>query len=113
MAEVQLIAPHGGVLVENLAGEAERAALLEKAPSLPQIVIGSRQLADLEMLANGAYSPLTGFLTQADYLSVVNTMHLINGLPWSIPITLPVTAEQVAGLTTGAEVALVNAQGQL
>ena len=113
MTEAQLIAPHGGTLIVNLAEEAERATLLTRAEALPRIVVGSRQLADLEMLANGAYSPLTGFMGQADYLSVVNDMHLSNGLPWSIPITLPVQAEQVAGLKVGAEVALVNTQGVL
>ncbi len=108
-----LIAPHGGVLVINMADEAEQANLRDSAQSLPHITIGSRQLADLEMLAHGAYSPLTGFLTRDDYLSVVGTMHLTNGLPWSIPITFPVTAEQAAGIQEGSDVALVNAQGVL
>ena len=115
MTEHQLIAPHGGELVINLATEEERAALLERAllaaeqGGLPRVVVGSRQLADLEMLANGAYSPLKGFMGRADYLGVVNEMHLSNGLPWSIPVTLPVSAEQSAGLKEGAEVALVDA----
>lgn len=113
MTEVQLIAPHGGTLIANLATEVESTALLARAQTLPRIVVGSRQLADLEMLANGAYSPLTGFMRQADYLSVVNDMHLSNGLPWSIPITLPVQADQAAHLKEGMEVALVNAQGDL
>jgi sulfate adenylyltransferase len=114
VAEQQLIAPHGGKLIVNLANEAESAALLAKQQGgLAQIMVGSRQLADLEMLANGAYSPLTGFMKRADYLSVVNDMHLSNGLPWSIPITLPVDAEKAAGLKEGEEVALVDAQGNL
>ncbi|HEY0755834.1 MAG TPA: sulfate adenylyltransferase [Ktedonobacteraceae bacterium] len=113
MTEAQLLAPHGGTLIINLAGEDERATLLARAEALPELVVGSRQLADLEMLAHGAYSPLSGFMGQADYLSVVNTMHLSNGLPWSIPITLAVQAEQAAQLKEGAEVALVNAQGLL
>src|SRR5579859_1534692 len=108
-----LIAPHGGVLVRNIAEGTERAALLEQAQALPHITIGSRQLADLEMLAIGAYSPLTGFVTRADYLSIVNDMHLSNGLPWSIPITLSTTAEQAQGLKIGSQVALVNEQGTL
>jgi sulfate adenylyltransferase len=99
--------------VLNQAGEAESAELLAKSAGLPRITIGSRQLADLEMLAIGAYSPLTGFLMRADYLSVVNEMHLSNGLPWSIPITLAVDAEQVAHLKEGGEVALVDARGDL
>jgi sulfate adenylyltransferase len=108
-----LIAPHGGELVINLASEDERAELQGVARSLPQIVVGSRQLADLEMLANGAYSPLGGFMTRDDYLSVVNDMHLSNGLPWSIPITLSVTADQADAIAPGSRVALVNDQGAL
>lgn len=108
-----LIAPHGGGLVINVAGEQERAELQERAKSLPQIQVGSRQLADLEMLAIGAYSPLGGFMNRAAYLGVVNEMHLNNGLPWSIPITLSISSEQAATLKEGTHVALVNAQGSL
>lgn len=108
-----LIAPHGGELIINLAGEAERAELQARSASLPKITVGSRHLADLEMLANGAYSPLGGFMTRDDYLGVVNDMHLSNGLPWSIPITLPVSSEQAAALSIGSQVALVNEQNEL
>lgn len=106
-----LIAPHGGELILNMASETEQPALLEQAKTFPHITIGSRQLADLEMLAIGAYSPLHGFMTQADYLGVVNNMHLSNGLPWSIPITLSTSEEQAQKLTPGSQIALVNAQG--
>ena len=108
-----LIAPHGGALTINRASESERAALQERARSLPQLVVGSRQQADLEMLAIGAYSPLTGFMTQADYLGSVNEMHLANGLPWSIPITLATSREQAARLQDGTQVALVSAGGSV
>jgi sulfate adenylyltransferase len=109
----QLIAPHGGELVLNMASEAERADLQERARGLPEVTVGSRQLADLEMLAIGAYSPLSGFMKRADYLGAVNDMHLENGLPWSVPITLSVTPEQAAGLKEGLQVALMNEQGTL
>src|SRR5258708_12104810 len=108
-----LIAPHGGELIINMAGAQERAELQERAGSLPQIQVGSRQLADLEMLAHGAYSPLHGFMNRADYLGSVKDMHLSDGLPWSIPITLAVSSEQAAGLKEGSQVALVDAQGTL
>ena len=108
-----LIAPHGGELIRNMATEAEQVELQERAKSLPQIVIGSRQLADLEMLANGAYSPLRGFMAQQDYRRVVNEMHLANGLPWSVPITLSTSAEQARTLSEGTQVALVTEQGTL
>ena len=87
----------------NMAGEQESAG------SLPRIEVGSRQLADLEMLAIGAYSPLGGFMNRADYVGVVNDMHLSNGLPWSVPITLSTSTEQAAALKEGSQVALVNA----
>src|SRR6266705_5661462 len=108
-----LIAPHGGELTLNMASERERAELQERARSLPQVQVGSRQLADLEMLAIGAYSPLGGFMNKADYLGSVNDMHLSNGLPWSVPITLSTTSEQAASLKEGAQISLVNAQGTL
>jgi sulfate adenylyltransferase len=108
-----LIAPHGGSLVLNFAASDEQNVLREQAQSFPRVVIGSRQLADLELLANGAYSPLKGFMTREDYVSVVNDMHLRNGLPWSIPITLSVSTEQAASLTEGQRIALVDNDGTL
>src|SRR6266705_2441805 len=108
-----LLAPHGGALVINMAGDSERTELQQRAPSLPQVQVGSRQLADLEMLAIGAYSPLRGFMTKADYLGSVNDMHLASGLPWSIPITLATSTEQAANLKERSAIALVNAQGTL
>lgn len=108
-----LIAPHGGKLIINFASQAEQQELRERAQTLPQIIIGSRQLADLEQLANGAYSPLKGFLNRADYESVVNTMHLSNGLPWSVPVTLAVSSEQAEALREGTEIALVDQVGEL
>ncbi|GHO59579.1 sulfate adenylyltransferase [Ktedonobacter robiniae] len=108
-----LIAPHGGTLIINLASQTEQQELRERGQALPQIVIGSRQLADLEQLANGAYSPLKGFLNRADYESVVNTMHLSNGLPWSVPVTLAVSSEQAEKLQEGSEVALLDQAGEL
>ncbi len=108
-----LIAPHGDELIINLASEDEQRELQAQAQSFPRVVIGSRQLADLEQLANGAYSPLQGFLTRDDYLSVVDSMHLSNGLPWSIPITLAVSSEQAQSLTEGERVALVDQDGEL
>lgn len=108
-----LIAPHGGELVINLASDAEQQELRALAAHLPSIVINERQLSDLEQLANGAYSPLHGFLNREDYLSVVNTMHLSNGLPWSIPITLAVTREQAATFSEGEQIALRDSEGEL
>ncbi len=65
-------------------------------------------ISDLEMVAIGAYSPLSGFMTQADYERVVREMRLADGTVWPIPVTLPVSEEVAAGLNPGDEIALVD-----
>ncbi|HEV2474518.1 MAG TPA: sulfate adenylyltransferase [Chthonomonadales bacterium] len=104
----QTIAPHGGVLIDRFVPSEKRAALAEEAAKLPRIELNARQVSDLELIAIGAVSPLTGFMCRADYESVVTGMRLANGLPWTIPITLAVTATQAASLSPGSRAALVD-----
>ena len=108
----QNIAPHGGTLINRLARGHERESLATKAEGLTHVPLASREISDLEMIATGAMSPLTGFMTQADYSPVVDTMRLANGLPWSLPVTLAVTEALAAELSTGQEVTLVGADNQ-
>ncbi len=107
--EQGLIAPHGGKLnPREVSGDAARS-LEEKAASLRKHVLNSRELSDLELLANGGFSPIDGFMTQAQYKSVVDTMHLPDGLPWSIPVTLSVSKEEANAFK--GDIALTEADG--
>jgi sulfate adenylyltransferase len=92
---IETIAPHGGQLVNRIASDRQKQEFLAQADRLPRVQLSSRSLSDLELIAIGGFSPLTGFMNQADYISVVEKMRLDNGLPWSIPIALPV-AEAIA-----------------
>src|SRR5437762_936738 len=102
-----LIPPHGGALEERLLPEAARAEAARQAATLPRIALSSRQLADLELLAVGAASPLRGFLGRADYERVVRELRLADGAVWSLPLTLAVDEANAAAVREGGEVALV------
>ncbi len=104
----QLIAPHGGNLVDRTVSGDEAAALAAEAAGLPRVRMTEKQTADLDMIASGALSPLTGFMSQADYAATVETMHLAGGLPWALPVTLG-----VEGGVTADRIALEGNEGDL
>ena len=111
MPDIDQIAPHGGTLVNLLASGPDAEGLRAEAANLPKLAVSDRELADLEMIAVGALSPLTGFQGEADYHSVLDSMHLTNGLPWSIPVTLSVDDDGAHRLGGAAAVALTAGEG--
>ncbi|WP_087455796.1 sulfate adenylyltransferase [Tumebacillus avium] len=106
-----LIAPHGGTLINRVLTGEQRAEQQKIAESAKKVALDAFALSDLELIANGAFSPLTGFMGQADYASVVETMRLADGTVWSLPITLPVTQETAETIALGEIVALVGEDG--
>jgi ATP sulfurylase/adenylyl-sulfate kinase len=104
----KLIAPHGGALINRLLTGEAREEALARARGLQSVLLSDINLADLEMIATGGLSPLTGYMERADYEAAVHHMRLANGLPWSIPVTLAVSREQAAGIKLGQDVALVE-----
>ena len=107
------IPPHGGTLVDREVGGDEASALAERARSLPALRLSSRALSDLELIAIGGFSPLEGFMTGAQYKAVVKDMHLPDGLPWSLPVTLAATRDEAQALKEGQQVALAGEAGEL
>ena len=111
MTDTDPIAPHGGTLVDLRADADTGAALKAEAANLPKVVVSERELSDLEMIAVGALSPLTGFQGSDDYHAVLETMHLTSGLPWAIPVTLSLTDDEAHRLGGAEAVALLPAEG--
>ena len=107
----QLITPYGGQLV-NLIASPERVAELKLAAlAFASLDINWQQQCDLELLLNGGYSPLTGYMGQADYLSVLQNLRLADGRAWPLPLCLQVGAAQVDKIKVGDSLALRDGEG--
>jgi sulfate adenylyltransferase len=111
MTHPELIAPHGGTLINRIVNPSQKQEFLSKADFLPRVGLDERAASDLVMIAIGAFSPLTGFMGQADYDRTVSEMRLANGLPWSVPITLSVTEEVATPLSIDSLIRLDDSQG--
>lgn len=107
------IQPHGGTLINRVLEGAAREEARNIARNTARITLSDVALSDLELISNGGYSPLNGFMGRADYDRVVNEMRLANGTLWPIPIVLPVTEGEADALKEGEPVALHAADGSL
>jgi sulfate adenylyltransferase len=105
------IKPHGGELVNRIAEGADRERLLQESVGLQAITVDNWTISDIDLIGVGAFSPLTGFLGEEDYRSVVDRMRLASGTVWSIPITLAVDSASASGLSAGQRVSLQGADG--
>lgn len=94
--------PHGGALINKIVNNKDVSQLQY------EVELDNIALSDLELMAIGAYSPISGFLNKDDYQSVVRDMRLKSGHIWSIPITLPVTEQKASEIPNGAQVKLVQ-----
>ncbi len=106
-----LIAPHGGTLCDLQVSPARAAEIKAQSRDWPSWDLTPRQLCDLELLCNGGFSPLRGFMRKADYESVRDKMRLADATLWSMPITLDVSAEFADKLKRNSKVALRDAEG--
>jgi sulfate adenylyltransferase len=109
----KLIEPHGGILKELYLSPEAAAVAKQQAREYPSWDLTHRQLCDIELLLNGAFSPLEGFLGQADYQRVLAEMRLTNGIFWPMPVTLDVTETLAERIAPGSQVALRDPEGVL
>jgi sulfate adenylyltransferase len=102
------IAPHGGELVNRVLTGDALAAARKKAANLPQLTIDTYAAFDIDGIAKGLFSPLTGFMNEAETRSVLDTMHLRPGVPWTIPLLLSAAKDEADKFEVGGEVALID-----
>lgn len=106
-----LITPYGGKLVDLVAPPEEADQLRSYASRLPSIQLSERSVCDLEMLANGGFSPLNGFVGKEDYRRVLGEMRLASGHLFPVPVALPVEPQQ--GVQLDRDIALRDAKNEL
>ncbi len=106
-----LIAPHGGELMDLIVDNERKHVLKDLSLHLPSLSLSKRQLCDLEMLLNGAFSPLRGFMTQPDYEAVLDRSELQDGTVWPIPVCLDIGDVEAERLEPGQSVALRDPEG--
>jgi sulfate adenylyltransferase len=94
--------PHGGELINCM----NHCCPIDESANF--VELDKLELSDLELIANGAYSPLRGFMGKVDYDTVVQNMKLSNGLPWSIPVTLAIDKNKAMELKAGETINLVH-----
>jgi len=106
-----LISPHGSRLMDLVVDQDRAAEIREESRDWPSVDLGPRQLCDLELLINGGYSPLDGYLGAADHQMVCSEMRLADGIFWPIPVVLNISDELADSLATGDSVALRDGEG--
>ncbi len=108
-----MIKPHGGELKNRYMSSSEAQEYQKRLDDMKSIVLDEREISDVELIANGAMSPLEGFMCREDYTGVVEGMRLQDGTVWSIPITLQVEKNAAAKYGEGQEAALLDGEGRL
>ena len=103
-----MIEPHGGKLVNRILKGGEKEEWMQKSKFLKKLHVSYWDLSELENIATGLFSPLTGFMVREDYDSVLNSMRLSNGVVWSIPIVLSVDEERAKDIKVGEHIVIVD-----
>src|ERR1041384_4422840 len=110
---MSLVSPHGGKLVNRILEPSAAQAATKEAASLTSITLSPREQFDLEMIAIGAFSPLTGFMGKSDFVGVCKDMRLANGTVWPIPVTLCPPDDVSHKINVGQKLALKDDKGRL
>lgn len=105
-----MIEPHGGKLINRVADDP--SVWIDIIDGMKTITLSDREISDVELIANGGFSPLEGFMDSKDYESVLLNMRLSNEIVWTIPITLSVTIEEAQNFVEGEDIGLLDKNGR-
>ena len=108
-----MIEPHGNLLVSFPFSEDELQEYSELSNNISSLTLSLKQQCDLEMISNGAFSPLVTFNNQKDYEEILNNNNLLNGTIWPIPIVLDVPDNFLKVLDKNEYISLRNSEGLL
>ncbi len=108
-----MITPHGGQLVNGMVDGERRAEARTRAASLPVLDLNRREMSDLLLIANGAFSPMGGFMRAAEYHSMLEHLRLPDGTLWPLPVTLSVASTEIRAIRTPFQAALRSPDGVL
>ncbi|NHJ46438.1 MAG: sulfate adenylyltransferase [Asgard group archaeon] len=103
-----MINPHGGKLINRLVTKKKRSKIISEFTEMQQLKINNEIIEDVNNISHGVFSPIEGFMGQDDVHSIISTDRLANDIPWTIPITLDVSAETAKNYSEGDLIALVN-----
>ncbi len=109
--EQHLIRPHGGTLVDIMVDEKRHDEIRSESRDWPSWDLTPRQTLELELLLNGAFSPLRGYMTQAEYDRVMREMRLPDGVFWPMPVTLDITEKFAETVEAGKPITLRDQEG--
>ncbi len=106
-------APHGGILIDLYLHGDDLAAEKNRASGYPAWTLTDAQLSDIELLLNGGFSPLTGYLNRKDHEAVVDSLHLSDGLLWPLPVALDISEAFADGIQPDTDISLYDPEGLL
>ncbi len=105
-----MVSPHGGKLINQVLPREKRQEILKKIKDFKNLVLDKEKVKEVKNIGFGVYSPLTGFLKEKDFQSVVSKMRLQNGIIWSVPLVLDITAKEYQGLKNEKRIVLLNTE---
>lgn len=108
-----MVKPHGGVLIDRTLPKEKKQRLSEESKEMPKIAVNNELAKDIENIVTGVLSPLEGFVGREDYTNILSNKRLANDLPWTIPITLDASNDDLKNIKVRDDIMLTNKETEM